>query len=83
MEKEQNGVSDRDDSQSPEQEFFDHRSGSEETDLSVTGNISNEEGSEDRIGYEHHVHHATRKYRMFRNHSSANDQPRTNTGPGI
>lgn len=83
METDHNGVSDRDDSQSPEHEFIDYRSGSEETDLSMTAKVSNDEGTENREGHEHHGHHGNRKYRMFRNHSSANDQPRTHTGPGI
>jgi hypothetical protein len=28
----------------------------------------------------HHQEHGNRKYKMFRNHSSADDQPRTDTG---
>lgn len=37
---------------------------------------------ENRAERRHHEHHGNRKYKMHSNHSSANDQPRTHTGPG-
>lgn len=30
-----------------------------------------------------HEEHGNRKYKMFRNHSSADDQPMTDTGPSV
>lgn len=81
METNHNGMSDRDDPQSHEQEPQDHRYGSEETDLSINKEASADEEIGERK--QERQHHGKRRYHMFRNHSSANDQPRTNTGPGI
>jgi hypothetical protein len=82
MDTNHNGMSDQDDSQS--QSYEDHRNGSEETDLSVNKDESAEERrTVNKQERHHHEHHGNRKYKMFRNNSSANDQPRTSTGPGI
>ena len=81
METNNNGKRDRDDSQSPHR---DHRDGSEETaqvgatDRDVSGNDITEEGRDER---RHHQQFGNRKYESYKNHSSSDDQPRTNTGP--
>lgn len=81
METNQNGLQDRDDSQS---QYHDHREGSEEvsnvgaTDRDVSGNDITEEGRDER---RHHQQFGNRKYESYKNHASADDQPRTNTGP--
>jgi len=61
----------------------DYREGTEETDSEIneaSGINKSEEETEDR---KFHEEHGNRKYKMFRNHSSADDQPATNTGPGL
>ncbi len=63
---------------------YDHRDGTEETNSEINNHVSyvnksEEETTEDKF-YEAH---GNRKYKMFRNHSSADDQPRTDTGPGL
>lgn len=76
-----NGQRDRDDSQS---QYRDHRDGSEEvshigaTDRDVSGNDITEENRDER---RHHQQFGNRKYESNKNHSSADDQPRVNTGP--
>jgi len=45
----------------------------------VSGDDRTEENRDER---RHHEQHGNRKYKMHSNHSSAKDQPRTNTGPG-
>lgn len=81
METNNNGMRDRDDSQS---HYRDHRDGSEEvssigaTDRDVSGNDITEEGRDERA---HHQQFGNRKDEAYKKHSSADDQPRTNTGP--
>lgn len=80
METNNNGRRDRDDQQS---QYRDHRDGSEETsigatDRDVSGNDITEEGRDER---RHHQQFGNRKYESYKNHSSADDQPRTNSGP--
>lgn len=48
-------------------------------DKDVSGNDIVEEGREER---RFHQGHGNRKYEPYTNHSSADDQPTTNTGPG-
>lgn len=48
-------------------------------DKDVSGNDIREEGREER---RFHQGHGNRKYESHSNHSSADDQPTTNTGPG-
>jgi hypothetical protein len=57
----------------------------EETDLHVDKNYSGENILEEgRQSRRHHQEFGNRKYRMFRNHSSADDQPQvfTHWNPG-
>lgn len=81
METTDNGKRDRDDAPSP---YRDHRDGSEETsnigasDRDVSGNDIVEEGRDER---RHHQQFGNRKYESNKNHASADDQPRVNTGP--
>ncbi len=76
-----NNKDNRDAAQTP---YHDHRDGSEETsdigaaDRDVSGNDMAEEGRQDR---KHHQQFGNRKYESNTNHSSADDQPRVNTGP--
>jgi len=49
-------------------------------DKDVSGNDITDEGREER---RHHQSHGNRKYDSHSNHSSADDQPTTDTGPGI
>ncbi|RZJ66666.1 MAG: hypothetical protein EOO50_09075 [Flavobacterium sp.] len=48
-------------------------------DKDVSGNDIADEGRDERS---HHQQFGNRKYESFKNHSSADDQPTTNTGPG-
>ncbi len=48
-------------------------------DKDVSGNDITDEGREER---RFHQSHGNRKYESYSNHSSADDQPTTNTGPG-
>lgn len=48
-------------------------------DKDVSGNDITDEGREER---RFHQSHGNRKYESYSNHSSADDQPMTNTGPG-
>ncbi|RZJ72824.1 hypothetical protein [Flavobacterium sp.] len=48
-------------------------------DKDVSGNDITVEGREER---RFHQNHGNRKYESNSNHSSADDQPTTNTGPG-
>lgn len=45
----------------------------------VSGNDRTDEAREER---KFHQSHGNRKYESYSNHSSADDQPMTNTGPG-
>lgn len=45
----------------------------------VSGNDRTDESREER---KFHQSHGNRKYESYSNHSSADDQPMTNTGPG-
>jgi len=49
-------------------------------DKDVSGNDIDVEGREER---RRHQEHGNRKYESNSNHSSADDQPTTDTGPGI
>ncbi|MGK4568240.1 hypothetical protein [Flavobacterium sp. 3HN19-14] len=77
-----NGSPNRDDSGSHEKNDNAHRLHPEHESLSGI----NEDYSGDNIPEEHrearhhHQEHGNRKYEAFRNHSSADDQPQTNTG---
>jgi|GEM_PF-1644241 len=81
METTHNGDRDRNDTPS---QHRDHRDGSEETskigatDRDVSGNDITEQGRDER---RHHQQFGNRKYESNKNHASADDQPRTNTGP--
>lgn len=48
----------------------------EQKEAQVSGDDIISKGLEDK----HHQQHGNRKYQMFKNHSSADDQPRTDTG---
>ncbi len=48
-------------------------------DKDVSGNDLVDEAREER---HFHQSHGNRKYQSYTNHSSADDQPTTNTGPG-
>jgi hypothetical protein len=81
METQHNGMQDRDDSQTNRMDLK-HEDNtvqlSDNKDLS--GNEISEEQRKERHRYQEHN---GRKYKMFSNHSSANDQPftRTDTTP--
>lgn len=61
----------------------DHRDGTEETDSEINKEVSSFNNEDDTEVNKFHEEHGNRKYKMFRNHSSADDQPKTDTGPGI
>ena len=49
----------------------------------INENVSGDNRTdENRADRRHHEQHGNRKYKMHSNHSSADDQPTTNTGPG-
>lgn len=49
----------------------------------INENVSGDDMTEEnRAERRHHEQHGNRKYKMNSNHSSAKDQPRTNTGSG-
>lgn len=81
METNNKDLRDREDAPS---QHRDHRDGSEEvsdigaSDHDVSGNNIQEEGMDQR---RQHQQFGNRKYESNKNHASADDQPRTNTGP--
>jgi len=83
METNKNGMQDQDENAN-HQNRYDHRDGTEETNSGinkdVSGNDRYEEGKEAR---RHHEEHGIKRYKMYQNHSSADDQPRTNSGPDL
>ncbi len=50
-------------------------------EIGINETISGDDRTEEnRDSRRHHQAHGNRKYQSFRNHSSADDQPRTDTG---
>jgi hypothetical protein len=50
-------------------------------DLGINETVSGDDRSEEvREQRRHHQEHGNRRYKMHSNHSSADDQPKTNTG---
>lgn len=76
METNQNGRRETDDQRSQKDQNEEPYIGA---DKDVSGNDIRVEGREER---QHHQAHGNRKYESNKNHSSADDQPTTNTGPG-
>jgi hypothetical protein len=76
MEANKNGVQNQDDNRSQNNENKEPYIGA---DKEVDGKDITVEGREER---RHHQEFGNRKYESNTNHSSADDQPTTNTGPG-
>ena len=57
--------------------------GSEETFTGSENETEPDVNSPSGIDERHHQQHGNRKYESHKNHSSADDQPTTDTGPGI
>ena len=71
METENLGMSNQEELQSPANDVTPNAA-------EMTGSLENAENSQSKK-YRHNDHAVSRKYRMFSNHSSANDIPHTNT----
>ena len=81
METNNNGKENRDDLNANEQKHTDRRDGTEETELGidrdVSGNNIVEKGIEKR---RYNQQYGNRKYKSYTNHSSADDQPKNDSG---